>query len=77
MIRRARIKGGIYGPRDWLIIDPSPGVLPPLRLPLWRNLELRWQKLYGVRIPLHGLDAESEAIVRSVERFRPVTEDGG
>ncbi|MFY0692152.1 MAG: hypothetical protein JXR14_09565 [Paracoccaceae bacterium] len=73
-IRRIRTKGGLYGPRDWLIIDPSPGVLPPVRFRLWRKLELRWQKFFGVRIPLHGLEAPGDVIVRSVERFRPVSE---
>lgn len=71
-IRRRRGRGALAGRRDWLVIDPSPGVLAPLRLPVWRSLELRFQKRYGVRIPLHGLEADPDEVVQSVERFRPV-----
>lgn len=76
-IRRSKSGGGLYGARDWLIIDLSPGVLAPLRLPVWRSFELKFQKHYGVRIPLHGLEGGSDAIVASFERFRPVVEDNG
>jgi hypothetical protein len=61
-----------YVRREWLIIDPSPGVLAPIRLPSWRRLDLWFQKQHGVRIPLHGLDADAETIVQSIERYRPV-----
>ena len=71
-IRRVQAGVGLYGRRDWLIIDPSPGVLAPLRLPVWRKLELWFQSQHGVRIPLHGLEGDTEAVVRSIERFRPV-----
>ncbi len=71
-IRRLQTSGLIYGKRDWLIIDPSPGVLAPLRLPTWRKLELKLQKWHGVRIPLHGLQANPDDVVRSVEHYRPV-----
>ena len=74
-IRRVQRRSGLYGRRDWLIVEPSPGVLAPLRLPTWRRLELWLQKQHGVRIPLHGLEADPEKIVRSVERFRPVEGD--
>lgn len=73
-IRRVRSQSSLTGARDWLIIDPSPGVLAPLRLPVWRRLELWFQRKHGVRVPLHGLDADGDLVVRSVERFRPVTE---
>lgn len=71
-IRRLQTSGLLYGKRDWLIIEPSPGVLAPLRLPTWRILELRLQKWHGIRIPLHGLQANPDDVVRSVERYRPV-----
>lgn len=75
-IRLLRSKAGLYGTREWIVIDPSPGVLPPLRLPVWRRFELKFQKYHGVRIPLHGLDAAPEDVIASIERFRPVqTED--
>ncbi|NNE79027.1 MAG: hypothetical protein HKN18_02035 [Silicimonas sp.] len=73
-IRREKSPNTLYGGRDWLIVDPSPGVLAPLRLPVWRWLELKWQKYNGVRIPLHGLGGDADAIVASVERFRPVVQ---
>ena len=75
-IRRETGGGGIYGTRDWLIVDPSPGVLAPIRLKSWRRLDLWFQGKHGVRIPLHGLEGEPERIVASVERFRPVTGAG-
>jgi len=50
-IRRVQTHRALYGRRDWLIIEPSPGILAPLRLPTWRRLELRLQKQHGVRIP--------------------------
>lgn len=71
-IRRVQTGFGLYGRRDWLIIDPSPGVLAPLRLPVWRKLELWFQSQHGIRIPLHGLEGDADAVVRSIERFRPV-----
>ena len=71
-IRRVPTRGGLYGRRDWLIIDPLPGVLAPLRLPVWRRLELWFQSRHGVRIPLHGLEGDPDEIVRSIQRFRPV-----
>jgi len=76
-IRRVQMRSGLYGRRDWLIVEPSPGVLAPLRLPTWRRLELWLQKQHGVRIPLHGLEADPDKVVRSVERFRPVEGDIG
>lgn len=74
-IRLLRAKAGLYGTRDWIIIDPSPGILAPLRLPVWRRFELKFQKYHGVRIPLHGLDAATDDVVASIERFRPVQID--
>lgn len=74
-IRRVREGARMLGKRDWLIVDPLPGVLAPLRLPVWRRLELWFQSRHGVRIPLHGLEGDPETIVRSVERFRPVRLD--
>jgi len=71
-IRRVQTRGGLYSTRDWLIIDPSPGVLAPLRLPVWRRLELALQSCHGVRIPLHGLEEDPEKVVQSIGRFRPV-----
>lgn len=71
-IRRVRRSVLLYGRQEWLIIDPSPGVLAPLRLPTRRKLDLWFQKKRGVRIPLHGLDASPEEIVTAIERYRPV-----
>jgi len=72
-IRRIQLRGAIYGRRDWLIVEPSPGILAPLRMPTWHRLELWLQKQHGVRIPLHGLEGDADVVVRSIERFRPVT----
>jgi hypothetical protein len=66
-----------YGRRDWVIVDPSPGVLAPIRLKSWRRLDLWFQKHHGVRIPLHGLDADADKIIGSIERFRPVIREDG
>ena len=74
-IRLSQEKSSLYGTRLWLIVDPSPGVLAPLRLPVWRSLELKFQKYHGVRIPLHGIEGDPEAIIASIERFRPVARD--
>ena len=71
-VRRVRSRGGLYGKRDWLIIDPSPGVLAPIRLPTWRRLDLWFQKHHGVRIPLHGLAADPADVVAAIEQYRPV-----
>ena len=71
-IRRIQSSIAFHGRRDWLIIEPLPGVLAPLRLPVWRKLELWFQSRHGVRIPLHGLEGDADAVVRSIERFRPV-----
>jgi hypothetical protein len=71
-IRRVRLRGAFYGRRDWLIVELLPGVLAPLRLPIWRRLEFWLQEQHGVRIPLHGLEGDADEIVRSVERYRPV-----
>ena len=71
-IRRFQTRRLLHGASDWLIIDLSPGLLAPLRLPLWRRLELWYQNKQGVRIALHGLEADPEAVQRSIERFRPV-----
>ena len=62
----------VYGQRDWLIVEPLPGVLAPLKWPVWRKAELWLQRQQGVRIPLHGLEGDAEAIVAAVERYRPV-----
>ncbi len=67
----------LCGRREWLIIDPSPGVLAPIRLPIWRPLHLWFQKHHGVRIPLHGLDADAETIVKSIQRYHPVFPEDG
>ena len=72
-----RTRRGLYGQRDWLIVEPSPGVLAPLRLPTWRRLELWFQKYHGVRVPLHGLEANPDEVVRSVELYRPVKDEIG
>ena len=71
-IRRVQTLRVLYGRKDWLIIEPLPGVLAPLRLPTWRRAEFWLQKQQGIRIPLHGLEEDADEIVRSVERFRPV-----
>ena len=71
-IRRIQSRSSLYGRRDWLIVDPSPGVLAPLRMPTWRRLDLWFQRKHGVRIPLYGLEADPDEVVRSVQRFRPV-----
>ena len=61
-----------YGRRDWVIVDPSPGILAPIRLKSWRTLDLWFQKNHGVRIPLHGLDADPEEVVQAIKVYRPV-----
>lgn len=65
----------LFGRRDWMIIDPSPGVLAPIRLKTWRRLDLWFQKHHGVRIPLHGLNANPDEVVRAIEVYRPVVSE--
>lgn len=67
----------IHGRRDWVVVDPSPNVLAPIRLKSWRRLDIWFQKHHGVRIPLHGLDADTDKIIQSIERFRPVIREDG
>lgn len=74
-IRRCRSGSRLEGRRDWLIVDPAPGVLPDYRWPTWRWLEMRAHRLQKIRIPLHSLDADPAAVIASVERFRPVRDD--
>ena len=62
----------VYGARDWLVVDPLPGVLAPLKWPVWRKAELWLQRQQGVRIPLHGLEGDPEDVLRVIEQFRPV-----
>ena len=73
-IRRLPPQRRLSGPAHWLVVDPAPGILPGYRLPTWRPLELWFQRRHGVRIPLHALDAAPEAVVASIERYRPVTD---
>ena len=73
-IRRLPRQRRLGGPAEWLVVDPAPGVLPDHRFPIWRSLELRLQRRYGIRIPLHTLDAAPQAVVESIERFRPVVD---
>lgn len=74
-IRRSRTGRSLQGRRDWLIVEPSPGVLPQLRLPTSRKLDLWFQKHHGIRIPLHGIEGHPGDIVASIARFRPVAEE--
>lgn len=67
----------LFGDRKWMIVDPSPGVLAPIRFKTWRKLDLWFQRHHGVRIPLHGLDADAGTILEAIERFRPVTRGNG
>lgn len=78
-IHRVRLLNGesFFGRRDWVIIDPSPGVLAPIRFRSWRRLDLWFQKQHSIRIPLHGLDADADKIIGSIERFRPVIRQDG
>ena len=73
-IRRVKARRSFHGRTDWLIIDMSPGLLAPLRLHTWRRLDLWFQNRHGIRIPLHGLEADPEDVVHAIEQFRPVTE---
>lgn len=76
-IRRVSHGKSLLCHREWLIVDPSPGVLAPIRLRSWRGLDLWLQKRHGVRIPLHGLDADADKIVQSIEHYRPVVQEDG
>lgn len=58
--------------REWLVVDPAPGVLPDWRLAGPRRLELWLMPRWGIRIPLHALDAPPDDVIASIERFRPV-----
>lgn len=66
----------LIGTHRWLIVDPLPGVLPRYRLPGPRRLERWLMPRWGIRIPLHTLDAAPEDIVASIERYRPVLSAG-
>lgn len=71
-VRRLPETRGLAGRQRWLVIDPVPGVLPRYRLPGPRRLERWLMPRWGIRVPLHTLDAAPEDIVASIERYRPV-----
>lgn len=71
-IRHLGSSGGIRGRRIWLAVDPAPGVIPDHRLPGPKRLERWYARRAGIRLPLHGLDAPPEAVIASLERFKPV-----
>lgn len=72
-IRRLRQRRGLFAVTEWLVVDPSPGVLPAYRLAGPRRIERWLTRRYGIRIPLSALDADPESVIASIERFRPVT----
>lgn len=74
-VRRCRSGSRFEGARDWLVVDPAPGTLPDYRWPTSRRLEMLARRWQTIRIPLHALDADPEAVIASVERFRPVREE--
>lgn len=74
-IRRVSHRKSLFGHREWLIVDPSPGVLAPIRLRSWPRLDLWFQKHHGVRVPLHGLDADADRIIQTIEHHRPVARE--
>lgn len=71
-VRRDGPHRHLAGRRDWLVVDPSPGVLPDYRLPGPRAAELWLMRRSGIRIPLHALDTVPEAVIQSIERYHPV-----
>lgn len=71
-VRRLPASKRWIGKHDWLIVDPSPGVLPEWRLSGPRQLDLWLMPPLGLRIPLHVLDAAPGAVIASIERFHPV-----
>jgi hypothetical protein len=66
--------GWLRGRRAMLVVDLAPGAMAPYKR--WaRSVPFvdRWLiRKFGLRVPLQHLDAESETVILSLERFRPV-----
>ncbi|MGI9395063.1 MAG: hypothetical protein ACR2OY_10500, partial [Boseongicola sp.] len=60
------------GNQAWLVVDPLPGVLPSYRFMGPKIAEAWLLRKIGVRIPLHSLETEPEAVISSIERFKSI-----
>ena len=74
-MRCVRRKGGLFRRSTAVLeIDLSPGAMIPYKR--WAGsvpVIDRWLvRKFGLRVPLHHLDAEAGAVLASIERFRPV-----
>ena len=72
-IRRHRARRQLFEVTQSLEVDLSPGVLPDYRFAGPRRLELWLRRKWALRIPIHQLDPGPDAVIASIERFRPVT----
>jgi len=64
--------GRLTGKQAWLVVDPSPGVLPAYRFMGPKKAESWLLRRMGIRIPLHMLETEPETVIRSIERYKPI-----
>ncbi len=75
-IRLEQGRGVLFERRIWLVVEVRPGILPDYRLPGPRWLEHWRLRHFGLRIPLHALDAPASHAVAAVERHFPVWRRG-
>ena len=74
-IHRIRFLGEtkqLTGKQVWLVVDPAPGVIPAYRFMGPKKAERWLLRKIGVRIPLHMLETDADAVLRSIERFKPI-----
>ena len=73
-MRRTRRKQWLQPAFIMLRADFAPGIRPVYKRRLWTMPALdAWiAGKWGLRIPIHNLDADEEVILASVERFKPV-----
>lgn len=62
----------LTGKQVWLVADPAPGVIPAYRFKGPKKAERWLLRKIGVRIPLHMLETDADAVLRSIERFKPI-----
>jgi hypothetical protein len=73
-LRRTRRKQFLQPEFVMLRADLAPGIHPTYkrRLWTWPSVDAWIAAKWGLRVPLHNLDAAEEVILASVERFKPV-----
>ncbi|HSF94093.1 MAG TPA: hypothetical protein VLA52_03635 [Thermohalobaculum sp.] len=73
-MRRSRRKVMLQPEFIMLKVELGPGIRPSYkRFPwTWPLVDAWLARKYGLRVPLHNLDAAEDVILASIERFKPV-----